>query len=189
MILDKQVCLFFQPDLVKEFEFNADLHEKDQSVLPWSFTDKTKTTTTTTESSSTLNDTHQPLTSLHSAQNNQDSSTKKIVLKESSNDTKQLVRSSSKSDKDILQPRQPGLAIEPCKLHNVEDLQTSLKDVLRTVKVPSTNYTTGQEVESAEHEDDDELEFLLSLGTPGSDKKRGPSAGLHSNKVSCNEKI
>ena len=182
--------LFFQPDLVKEFEFNADLHKKNQSILPWSFTDETKATTTSaTESRPTLNNTHQPSTSLRSTPNNQeDFSTKKIVLEQSSNVTKQ-VTNASKSGKDKLQPIRPGCAMEPCKPHNVEDLQTSLKDVLRTVNATSTNNTTGQEEASAEHEDDNELEFLLSLGTPGGDKNSGPSAGLHSHNVSCEERL
>ena len=80
---------------------------------------------------------------------------------------------------------------DPSKLQNAEELQTSLKDVLRTANATTTiNITTGKMLEKpAEYEEDDELESLLSLGTPGMNKNSDSTAVLQNKKVSWMEGI
>ena len=100
----------------------------------------------------------------------------KMTQEQSSSDSKQSTNS-SKSDKDLLKVKPTGCTNEPSKPHNVEDIEASLKDVIKTVNTSSTNDTTGKIVGSVNHEEDDELEFLLSLETPGD---RITSSGHHS---------
>lgn len=170
---------------MKEFQLNAELHRRDQSILPWSSTSKTDTetttTTTATESRSPLEDTHQPLVLLHNAQNDQKRLIKKTIG-QSNSDSKQSPSYSLNSDED-LKPKQSGHAINPSKPQNVEELQTSLKDVYKTVNTVSA--TSGKGVESVNCEEDDELDFLLSLGTPADVTRiSSPSGGDHTDKVS-----
>ena len=165
--------LSFQPGLVKEFEFNAEVHRKTQSVSPWSSLNKAPDTNRTakSDSRSNLKDATEPFMIVQSSQNYQHN-----LLEQSSSDSKQSANS-SKSDKDLLKVKQTGCTNEPSKPHNVEDIEASLKDVIKTVNASSTNDTTGKIVGSVNHEEDDELEFLLSLETPGD---RIASSGHHS---------
>ena len=158
--------LSFQPDLVKEFEINAEMHRKNQCVPPWSSMNKIPDANRTAKSDSRANlkDTSEPLTIAQSNQNYQHNLIK-MTLEQSSSDSKQSAN--SKSDKDLLKVKQTGCAREPSKPHNVEDIEASLKDVIKTVNTSSTNGATGKGVGSVNHEEEDELEFLLSLETPG----------------------
>lgn len=90
---------------------------------------------------------------------------------------------------DLSHVKQPGGTSEPCTLHNKENLQNSLKDVLKTVNTSSKTDRTGEQlVQSSNNEDDNELEFLLSLETPGGKDNSKTPSGPHSNKV-CIKKM
>lgn len=169
---------------------NADVHLRDQHktaavVLPWSSNDETVTkpaTTTTTESRPSLENNLQHSLSPHSVRNNEQDINKR-TLKQSGNDSKQLIHSIKGDGADLSRVKQPGDGREPCTLHNTQNLQNSLKDVLKTVNTSSKTGTVEQLAQSSNNEDD-ELEFLLSLGTPGvKDHSKAPS-GNQSNKVS-----
>ena len=154
------------------------MHRRNQSILPWSSTSKPDTNTTaTTETRFTLEDTCQNLTLPHSA----NSTNEQKLTKQYSSDSEQLA-SRTKGDKDLLKVKQRGHPIEPSKPHNAEGLQTSLKDVLKTVN--ATSAVGGQVNKLANNEEDDELEFLLSLDTPRVDKDSIASGGDNSQKVS-----
>lgn len=71
-----------------------------------------------------------------------------------------------------------------CTVHNTQNLQNSLKDILKTVDTSPKTGTVEQLAQSSDNEDD-ELEFLLSLGTPGvKDKSKLPD-GNQSNEVTA----
>ncbi|KAJ7371053.1 hypothetical protein OS493_028216 [Desmophyllum pertusum] len=185
------------PDVLKEFELNADLHLKDQCILPWSSNNKTvnkpavttmtassstaTTTTTTTESRPSIENTCQHSRLPRSTNHEQDLIQR--TLEQSGNDSKQLAHSLTGNDVDLLHVKQPGCTSEPCTLRNTENLQNSLKDVLKTVSTTSKTGIAGQEARSGNNEDDDELEFLLSIGTPGSNGNGKSTSGHQSNKV------
>ena len=170
---------FSQPDLVKEFETNAEMWKKDQSIPSHVSTDTRNTkTTSATEPTSIPSDTS---TVLNSTENSQNFETK--TLENSSSIQKHVTNS---FDKDMLRSvKQSSHESEPSRLQNAEELQSSLKDVLRTANATTTNTTNGKMLEKpAENEEDDELEFLLSLGTPGMNKNSASSAVLQNREVS-----
>lgn len=94
------------------------------------------------------------------------------------------------SGKDVLRSvTQSSGTSDPSKLQNAEELQTSLKDVLITANATTTtiniNITSGKMLEKpAENEEDDELESLLSLGTPGMNRNSDSTAVVQNKKVS-----
>ena len=177
----KLKCLLFsQPDLVKEFETNAELCKKDQSIPSHVSTDTRNTkTTSTTEPTSIPSDTPTVLNSTKNSQQNFETKT----LDNSSGIRKHV---SNSFDKDMLRSvKQASCESEPSKLQNAEELQSSLKNVLRTANATTTNIMNGKMLEKpAENEEDDELEFLLSLGTSGMNKNSASSAALQNKEVS-----
>lgn len=177
----KLKCLVFsQPDLVKEFETNAEMWKKDQSIPSHVSTDTRNTkTTSTTEPTSIPSDTSTVLNSTENSQQNFETKT----LENSSSIEKHVTNS---FDKDMLRSVKQSLReSEPSRLQNAEELQSSLKDVLRTANATTTNITNGKMLEKpAENEEDDELEFLLSLGTSGMNKNSASSAALQNKEVS-----
>lgn len=169
---------------------NADVHLRDQHktaavVLPWSSNDETVTkpaTTTTTESRPFLENNLQHSLSPHSVRNNEQDINKR-TLKQSGNDSQQLIHSMKSDGADLSHVKRPGDGREPCTLHNTQNLQSSLKDVLKTVNTSSKTGTVEQLAQSSNNEDD-ELEFLLSLGTPGVKDHSKALSGNQANKVS-----
>ena len=176
---------FSQPDLVKEFESNAEFCKKDQSIPSHGSTDIRNTkTTATAEPIPIPSDTCLHPTILNSTEDNQQNFETKTF--ENSSGIRKHVTINS-SGKDVLRSVTQSSGIsDPSKLQNAEELQTSLKDVLRTANATTTiNMTTGKMVEKpAEYEEDDELESLLSLGTPGMNKNSDSTAVLQNKKVS-----
>lgn len=162
------------------FESNAELCKKDQ-YFP-SDTRNTKTTATA-EPTSVPSDTCLHATILNSTEDNQQNFETKTF--ENSSGIRKHVTINS-SGKDVLRSvTQLSGTSDPSKLQNAEELQTSLKDVLRTTNATTTNITTGKMLEMpAENEEDDELESLLSLGTPGMNKNSDSTAVLQNKKVS-----
>lgn len=154
--------------------------KKDQSIP--SDTRNTKTTATA-EPTSIPSDTCLHATILNSTEDNQQNFETK-TFENSSGFRKHITINSS--GKDVLRSvTQSSSTSEPSKPQNAEELQTSLKDVLRTANATTTNITTGKMLEKpAEHEEDDELESLLSLGTPGMKKNSDSTAVLQNRKVS-----
>lgn len=169
---------------------NADVHLRDQHktaavILPWSSNDETVTkpaTTTTTESTPSLENNLQHSLSPHSVRNNEQD-INKTTLKQSGTDSKQLIHSIKGDGAVLSHVKQPGDGREPCTLHNTQNLQSSLKDVLKTVNTSSKTGTVEQLAQSSNNEDD-ELEFLLSLGTPGVKDHSKALSGNQANKVS-----
>ncbi|KAL9954622.1 hypothetical protein ACROYT_G042186 [Oculina patagonica] len=178
-------------DVVKEFELNAGLHLKDQCILPWSSDDETptkhtvkSTTTITTESRPSPGSALQHSLSPHSTKTNEQDLIDRTPEK-SGNDSKQSIQSMKCDGADLSHVKQAGGTSEPRSLHNKENLQNSLKDVLKTVNTSSKADHTGEQlVQLGNNEDDDELEFLLSLETPGGKDSAKSTNGLQSNKVS-----
>lgn len=154
--------------------------KKDQSIP--SDTRNTKTTATA-EPTSIPSDTCLHATILNSTEDNQQNFETK-TFENSSGFRKHITINSS--GKDVLRSvTQSSSTSEPSKPQNAEELQTSLKDVLRTANATTTNITTGKMLEKpAEYEEDDELESLLSLGTPGMNKNSDSTAVLQNRKVS-----
>lgn len=154
--------------------------KKDQSIP--SDTRNTKTTATA-EPTSIPSDTCLHATILNSTEDNQQNFETK-TFENSSGFRKHVTINSS--GKDVLRSvTQSSSTSEPSKPQNAEELQTSLKDVLRTANATTTNITTGKMLEKpAEYEEDDELESLLSLGTPGMNKNSDSTAVLQNRKVS-----
>lgn len=181
----KLKCLLFsQPDLVKEFESNAELCKKDQSIPSHGSTDKRNTKTTATAGPTPIpSDTCLHPTVLNGTEDNQQNFETKTF--ENSSGIRKHVTVNS-SGKDVLRSvTQSSCTGDPSKLQNAEELQTSLKDVLRTANATTTNITTGKVLEKpAGNEEDDELESLLSLGTPGMNKNSDSTAVLQNKKVS-----
>jgi len=177
----------FQPDVIKAFELNAnaylrDQHKTEADILPWSSNAETVTKpvkATTTEPRPPLENTLQNSLSPHRV-NNCEQDISKRTFNQSGNDSKQFTHS-VKGDLSLV--KQPGDARESCTLQNTQNLQNSLKDVLNTVKTCSKTGTVEQFDQSTDNEDD-ELEFLLSLGTPGVKDSSKPLGGNQSNKVS-----
>ena len=155
--------------------------KKDQSIP--SDTRNTKTTATA-EPRSIHSDTCLHATILNSTEDNQQNFETKTF--ENSRGNRKHVTINS-SGKDVLRSvTQSSCTSESSKPQNAEELQTSLKDVLRTANATTTiNITTGKMVEKpAEYEEDDELESLLSLGTPGMNKNSDSTAVLQNKKMS-----
>ena len=185
VILNWNICFFSQPDLVKEFESNAELCKKDQSIP--SDTRNTKTTATA-EPTSIPSDTCLHATILNSTEDNQQNFETKTFENSMGNRKHVTINSSGK---DVLRSvTQSSGTSDPSKLQNAEELQTSLKDVLRTANATTTtiNITSGKMLEKpAENEEDDELESLLSLGTPGMNRNSDSTAVLQNKRVSWME--
>ena len=166
---------------------NANAHLKDQhkteaDILPWSSNAETATkpvAVATTGAIPSLENTLQNSLSPHSVSNCEQDINKRTV-KQSGNDSKQFTLSVKGDLSHVKQPRD---ARESSTLHNTQNLQNSLKDVLNTVNTCSKTGTVEQLAQSSDNEDD-ELEFLLSLGTPGVKDNSRPLGGNQSNKVS-----
>lgn len=155
--------------------------KKDQSIP--SDTRNTKATATA-EPTSIPSDTCLHATILNSTEDNQQNFETK-TFENSSGFRKHVTINST--GKDVLRSvKQSSCTREPSKPQNAEELQTSLKDILRTANATTTvNITTRKMVEKpAEYEEDDELESLLSLGTPGMNKNSDSTAVLQNKKVS-----
>jgi len=175
------------PDVVKEFELNANAHLREQhkteaDISPRCSNAETVTkpvAVTTTEPRPSLVNTLQNSLSPHGVSNCEQDINKK-TSKQSGNNSKQFTRSIKG---DLSHVKKPGDGRESCTLHNTQNLQNSLKDVLHTVKTSSKTGTVEQLAQSSDNEDD-ELEFLLSLGTPGVKDSNKPLGGNQSNKVS-----
>ena len=168
---------------------NAHLRDQDKPaaiISPWSSNDETVSkpaTATTTEPSPSLENTLQHLPSLYSVRNH-DQDINKRTFKQSGNDPKHFTHSINSDEADLLHVKQPVDGREPSTLHNTQNLQNSLKDVLKTVNTSSKSGRVEQLAQSSDNEDD-ELEFLLSLGAPDiEDNNSKLSDGNQSSKVS-----
>ena len=186
-IIHLSTCFPFQPNVVKEFELNANAHLRDQhkteaAISPWRSNDETVTkpvTAATAEPKPSLENTFQKSLSPQGV-SNCEQDINKTNFKQSSNDSK-LFTHSIKGD--LSHAKHPGDGREPCTVHNTQNLQNSLKNVLITVNTSPKTGTVEQLTQSSDN-DDDELEFLLSLETPGvKDNSKLPD-GNQTNKVS-----
>ena len=172
------------------FESNAQACLKDQCISPSKegavFEPGNSTTIMESRPSKENASQHTELQVSHSKTNKQD--LMKRSHQQSGNDSsKQLTHSLKDNDADLFQAKHSGFASDLGTLHNTENLQNSLKDVFSTVNTANTSKTgtAEQVVQSDNNEEDDELEFLLSLGTPGGNSNgRKPSSKVQSNKVS-----
>ena len=173
---------------MKQFELSANAHLRDQDktaaiILPLSSNDVTKpATATVTELRPSLENTLQHSLSPHSIRNHEQDINKR-TLKQSGNDSKQFTRSIKDDGADLLHVKQPGDVREPGTLDNTQNLQNSMRDVLKTVKASSKTGTVEPLARASDNEDD-ELEFLLSLGSPEVKDNSKTSSGNQSNKVS-----
>ena len=175
---------------MKQFELSANAHLRDQDktaaiIPPWSSNDETVTkpaTATVTELRPSLENTLQHSLSPHSIRNHEQDINKR-TLKQSGNDSKQFTRSIKDDGADLLHVKQPGDVREPGTLDNTQNLQNSMRDVLKTVKASSKTGTVEPLARASDNEDD-ELEFLLSLGSPEVKDNSKTSSGNQSNKVS-----
>lgn len=160
---------------------NAQIYQKPQSVLSWSSTNETDSNTVE-KTQPNPKDSHTPRKSLQSNQTKQHNVIK-ITPRPSSIVSKQP-HGASEGDKDLLEAKVTQTAVEPLRPHSVEEIQTSLKDVFKTVNyTSSTKSTNGKVVDSVNHEED-ELDFLLSLETPRVSNNEIASSGNTSQKVS-----
>ena len=166
---------------------NANAHLRDQrnteaDIPPWGSNAKTVTkpvTATTTAPRPSLENTLQNSLSSQSVSNCEQDINKR-TFKQSGYESKQSTHSVKG---DLSHVKQPGDGRDSCTQQNTQNLQNSLKDVLKTVNTSLKTGTVEQLAQSSDN-DDDELEFLLSLGTPGVKDNSKPSSGTQSNKVS-----
>lgn len=158
------------------------MYKKDQSIP--SDTRNAKTTATA-EPTSIPSDKCLHATILNSTEDKQQNFETKTFENSTGNRKHVTINSSGK---DVLRSvTQSSGTSDPSKLQNAEELQTSLKDVLRTANATTTtiNITSGKMLEKpAENEEDDELESLLSLGTPGMNRNSDSTAVLQNKRVS-----
>ena len=175
---------------MKQFELSANAHLRDQDktaaiISPWSSNDETVTksaTATVTELRPSLENTLQHSLSPHNVRNHEQDINKR-TLKQSGNDSKQFTRSIKDDGADLLHVKQPGDVREPGTLDNTQNLQNSMRDVLKTVKASSKTGTVEPLARASDNEDD-ELEFLLSLGSPEVKDDSKTYSGNQSDKVS-----
>ena len=159
-----------------------DQYKTEAAISPWRSNDETVTkpaTAATAEPKPSLENTFQNSRSPQGLSNCEQDINKR-TFKQSSNDSKQYTQSIKG---DLSHAKQPGDGRKPCTVHNTQNLQDSLKDVLKTVNTSPKTATVEQLAQSSDN-DDDELEFLLSLGTPGGKDNSKLRDGNQSNKVS-----
>lgn len=158
-----------------------DQHKTEAAISPWRSTcnDETVTKPATAEPIPSLENTFQNSLSPQGVTNCQQDINKR-TFKQSGNDSKQFTHSTKS---DLSHAKQSGDGGKTCTVHNTQNLQNSLKDILKTVNTSPKTGTVEQLAQSSDNEDD-ELEFLLSLGTPGvKDKSKLPD-GNQPNEVS-----
>ena len=164
--------MFFvpQPDIIEVFKLKAQACSKDQCTSPSSKDDAmTKCLTSSARKSHENPSQYAELQALPTKKKTVKDLPKRPIQQTDSESGKFSTGSLNGYSEGSLLSKHSGFTSEPGSLKNTKKLQSSLKDVLKTVNTADSPQTgrTEQVIKSSNDEEDDDLDFLLSLKTPG----------------------
>lgn len=171
------------PDIIDMFQLKAQTCSKDHCISP-SSEDGAITKSQSSSAGNLLENAppHAELQASHSTKNAEQEKTKRTLQKTESKSCKIPGGSLNGHGDDAILSKHSGFTSEPGTLQNTENLQNSLKDVLKNVNTANSPQTgrTEEVIKSGNNEEDEDLDFLLSLDTPGVNSNGGtscPAAG------------